>query len=71
MLEDKIFLDKEVTPSVTKIVDTARYMLEHRVTLPKIYEYILTHSNDYQERYMSLFLFGVVFQNYKEDYHLR
>lgn len=71
MLEDKEFFNKEITPSVTKLIDEVKLMMERRETVPTMYNYLLTHSKDYQERYMALFLFGVLFQSYKEDHHLR
>jgi hypothetical protein len=71
MLEDKEFFNKEVTSSVANLIDTATIMLHNRTPVKKIYEYLLTHSKDYRERYMSLFLFGIVYQGYKEDNHLK
>jgi len=71
MLDDKIFLDKEVTPTVVKILDDAKIMNNERVPLPKIYHYILTHSKDIREAYITLFLFGVSYRWYKEDNNLK
>lgn len=71
MLGDKEFFESEVTSSVTRIVDEAKRMMESRYPVKKIYEYLLTHSKDYQERYMALFLFGIIYQSYKEDHKLR
>jgi hypothetical protein len=71
MLEDKIFLEKEITPNVARMIDTAKIMINERVPLPKIYKYILTHSQDIRETYITLFLFGLAYRWYKEDNHLK
>lgn len=71
MLEDKDFFNTEVTPSVTKLIDEVKLMMEKRATVPIMYNYLLTHSKDYHERYMALFLFGILYQGYKEDHHLK
>lgn len=71
MLDDKLFLEKEITPSVVKLVDEVKKMIPQRTTIPKMYDYILKNSKNYQERYMALFLFGMAYQNYKEDNHLK
>ena len=67
MLEDKIFLEKEITPSVVKLVDEVKKMIAQRATLPKMYDYIMTHSKNYNERYIVLILFGMAYQSYKEE----
>jgi hypothetical protein len=46
-------------------------MIAQRIPLPKIYDYILLHSKDYKERYITLFLFGIAYQGYKEDLNLK
>jgi len=71
MLEDKIFLQKEITPHVSQLISEVKLMIAQRVPIPKIYEYILLHSKDYRERYITLFLFGVAYQGYKEDLNLK
>jgi hypothetical protein len=71
MLDDKIFLEKEITPSVAKTVSEIKLMIAQRIPLPKIYNHILTYSKDYRERYILLFLFGIAYQSYKEDNNLR
>lgn len=71
MLEDKIFLEKEITPNVVKVLDDAKVMINERIPLPKIYHYILTHSKDIRETYITLFLFGLAYRWYKEDNNLK
>jgi len=71
MLEDKIFLAKEITPNVSKLIEESKKMIEQKTTLPKIFDYILTHSRNHQEMNISLFLFGIAYQSYKEDNHLK
>lgn len=71
MLEDKIFLTKEITPSVSKKVSEMKLMIAQRIPLPKIYDHILQNSKDYKERYILLFLLGVAYQGYKEDNNFR
>jgi hypothetical protein len=71
MLEDKIFLEKEITPSVAKLVSEIKIMISGRIPLPKIYEYILRNAKDHREMYMTLFLFGIAYQGYKEDLNLK
>lgn len=71
MLDDKIFLKEEITPSVAKLVSKIKLMIAQRVPIPKIYEYILRNSKDHREMYMTLFLFGMAYQGYKEDLNLK
>lgn len=71
MLDDKIFLEKEITPHVVKMVSEIKLMIAQRVPLPKIYKHILQYSRDYKERYIVLFLFGMAYQGYKEDLNLK
>lgn len=71
MLDDKIFLEEEITPNVVKILDYAKIMNNERIPLPKIYRYILNHSKDIRESYITLFLFGVTYRWYKEDNNLK
>jgi hypothetical protein len=70
MLEDKWFFDKEITPHVTKLVDESRGMIDKRVPLRKVYDYILLQSKDYQERYVCFIMLGMIYQGYKEDHNL-
>jgi hypothetical protein len=71
MIEDKNFLVKEMTPNVLKLVEESKKMIEQRITLPKMFDYILTHSKDHREMNITLFLFGIAYQSYKEDNHLK
>lgn len=71
MLDDKIFLKKEITPSVAKLVSEIKIMVAGRIPIPKIYEYILRNAKDYREMYITLFLFGMIYQGYKEDLNLK
>jgi hypothetical protein len=71
MLEDKVFLEKEITPSVAKLISEIKIMIAGRVPIPKIYAYILRNAKDHREMYMVLFLFGMAYQGYKEDLNLK
>jgi hypothetical protein len=71
MLEDKIFFEREITHSVTKLVDEAKFMNEHRIPVKDIYHYILINARDYNERYMALFLFGMIYKWFKDDNNIK
>ena len=71
MLDDKLFLEKEITPYVAKLVGEIKTMIAQKATIPTIHHYILKNSRNYQERYITLFLFGMAYQGYKEDNHLK
>jgi len=71
MLDDKLFLEREVTPYVAKLVDEIKKMIAQKATIPTIYNHILKNSRDYRERNITLFLFGMAYQGYKEDNHLK
>ena len=71
MLDDKIFFEKEITPNVAKLISESKLMIAQRIPVPKIYKHILQHSKDHREMYITLFLFGMAYQGYKEDLNLK
>jgi hypothetical protein len=71
MLDDKLFFTKEITHNVSKIMDEVKSMNNKRIPLKTIYNYILTHTDTYQERYISLFLFGLSYRWFKDDNKLK
>lgn len=71
MLEDKIFLEKEITPNVARLTKEVRILIDARVPIQKIYNYILTHARDHREMYITLFLFGLSYRWYKDDNNLK
>ena len=71
MLEDKLFLEKEITPRVAKMISEIKLMIAQRIPIPKIYAYILRNAKDHREMYIILFLFGIAYQGYKEDLNLK
>jgi len=71
MLEDKIFLETEITPRVAKMISEVKLMIAQRIPIPKIHSYILRNAKDHREMYITLFLFGIAYQSYKEDLNLR
>lgn len=71
MLEDKLFLETEITPRVAKMISEIKLMIAQRIPIPKIYAYILRNAKDHREMYIILFLFGIAYQGYKEDLNLK
>jgi len=71
--DDKLFLAKEITPSIARLTDRVQEMLSQKHTIRQIYDYILDNTKDYSERYIVLFLFGMAYQNQNENLviHLR
>lgn len=65
MMEDKEFLESVVTSHIVTVVDEAECMMKCRRTLPDIYNYILRNSRN-QDGYITMFLFGVRHQKFKE-----
>lgn len=70
MLEDKEFFNKHITPEVATITEEVKTMINKRIPVPTIYDYILKKSSDYETRYMCLFLFGLSYKWFKEDNNL-
>ena len=70
--DDKLFLAKEITPSVARLTDKVQEMLSQKRTIRQIYDYILDNTFE-NERYIVLFLFGMAYQNQNENLviHLR
>jgi hypothetical protein len=68
VLDDKLFFEKEITPRVARLLDEVNVMIHQKVTVPKIYNYIMLNAQNYKERYIVLMLFGMAYQGYKEDH---
>lgn len=69
-MEDKKFLDDVVNKDIVIVIDAATKLLTARKPLPDIYNYILRNSKNC-DGYITMFLFGVIYQKYKEDNNLR
>lgn len=67
MLEDKQFFNKHITPEVASIIESVKNMIDSRIPVPVIYDFILKKSSNYETRYMCLFLFGLSYKWFKED----
>jgi hypothetical protein len=68
VLDDKLFFEKEITQRIAKIVDEVNIMIHQKATVPKMYNYIMSNTQNYKERYITFMLFGMAYQGYKEDH---
>lgn len=71
MLGDKEFFEKEITPDISELTFVVQSMINQRIPVKTIYNYILTHTNTYHERYIALFLFGLSYRWFKDDHNLK
>ena len=56
---------------MAKLISETKLMIAQRIPIPKIYKHILQYSKDHREMYITLFLFGMAYQGYKEDLNLK